>query len=181
MKKRYSKVIRTYFSDYVIWLIGVSFLFISTLIVFNRTNKFIWLIPVLFLVIYLLSIRLLTLYFRARKDLKADNIEKLTIQIATIQYDNYFNFKSKGGGMVGAIKYRIVDENHNIYLLSASKTKDNLLFFHPHPTFSLEILVLKKSRLVLSMKIIENTKTTIEARKQQRNIKRFKEVFCHYF
>ena len=60
---------------------------------------------------------------------------------------------------------------------STLNDKDNFLVLHTQPTFYLEIEVLKKSRLVLSMKIIENTKTIQETRKQQDNIKQFKKAF----
>lgn len=184
MKNRYSRIIRTYFSDYVNWLIVVSFLFIVSFIAavaFNGANKFIWLIPVLFLVIYLLATPLLILFCKAIKDLRADNIEKITIKTFAIRHDDSFTFKNRGGATVGMQKYRIIDENNNIYLLSTSNDKDNFMVLHTQPTFYLEIEVLKKSRLVLSMKIIENTKTIQETRKQQDNIKQFKKAFSHYF
>ena len=184
MKSRYSRIIRTYFSDYVNWLIVVSFLFIFSFvaaIAFNGANKFIWLIPALFLVIYLLCTPLLILFYKASKDLRTDNIEKLTIKISAIRHDDSFTFKNRGGATVGTQKYRIVDENNNIYLLSTLNDKDNFLVLHTQPTFYLEIEVLKKSRLVLSMKIIENSKIIKESCKQQDNIKQFKKAFSHYF
>lgn len=183
MKNRYSRIIHTYFSDYVNWLIVVSFLFIVSFIAavaFNGANKFIWLIPVLFLVIYLLATPLLILFCKAIKDLRADNIEKLTIKTFAIRHDDSFTFKNRGGATVGMQKYRIIDDNNNIYLLSTSNDKDNFMVLHTQPTFYLEIEVLKKSRLVLRMKIIENTKTIKETRKQD-NIKQFKKAFSHYF
>ena len=184
MKNRYSRIIRTYFSDYVNWLIAVSFLFIVSFVAtvaFNGVNKFMWLIPVLFLVIYLLSTPLLVLFYKVKKDLRADNIEKLAIKISAIQHDNSFTFKNRGGATVGMQKYRIVDENNNIYLLSTTNDKDTFVVLHTQPTFYLEIEVLKKSRLVLSMKIIENSKAIKESRKQQESIKQFKKAFSHYF
>ena len=184
MKNRDSRIIRTYFSDYVNWLIVVSVLFIVSFVAavaFNGVNRFIWLIPVLFLIIYFLSTPLLILFCKASKDLRADNIKKLTIKISAIRHDDSLTFKNRGGATVGMQKYRIVDENNNIYLLSTSNDKDNFMILHPHPTFCLEIEVLKKSRLVLSMKIIENPKTIKESHKQQDNIKHFKKAFSHYF
>ena len=184
MKNQYNRIIRTYFSDYVSWLIIVSFLFIISFvsaIAFNVANKFIWLISVLFLVIYLLTTPLLVLFCKVKKDLRADNIEKLSIKISAIQHDNSFTFKNRGGATVGMQKYRVVDENNNIYLLSTSNDKDTFVALHTQPTFYLEIEVLKKSRLVLSMKIIENSKLIKESRKQQENIKQFKKAFSHYF
>ena len=182
MKNQYKRIIRTYFSDYVKWLIMVSFLFIVLFvayIAFNGANKCIWLIPVLFLVINLLPTPLLVLFCKVKKDLRANNIEKLSIKISAIQHDNSFTFKNRGGATVGMQKYRVVDENNNIYLLSTSNDKDT--FLHTHPTFYLEIEVLKKSRLVLSMKIIENSKSIKESRKQRESIKQFKKAFSHYF
>ena len=184
MKNRYSRIIRTYFSDYVNWLIVVSFLFVvsfAAAVVFNGTNKFIWLIPVLFLTIYLLATPLLILFCKAINDLRADDIEKITIKAFAIRHDDSFTFKNRGGATVGMQKYRIVDENNNIYLLSTSNDKDNFMVLYTQPTFYLEIEVLKKSRLVLSMKIIENSKTIKETRKQQDNIKQFKKAFSRYF
>ena len=184
MENRYSRIIRTFFSDYVKWLIAVSFLFVVSFVaavVFNEANKFIWLIPVLFLIIYLLSTPLLILFCKAINDLRADDIEKITIKTFAIRHDDSFTFKNRGGATVGMQKYRIIDENNNIYLLSTSNDKDNFMVLHTQPTFCLEIEVLKKSRLVLSMKIIENSKTIKETRKQQDNIKQFKKAFSRYF
>lgn len=184
MKKQYRDIILIYFSEYVAWLLTVSFLLIVSFVaavIFSGANEFVWLIPVLFLVIYLLTVPLLILYYKVSKDIKAGDIEKLTIKILEIQYDDRFTFKNRGGATAGRIKYKIIDENHNEYLLSTSNNKDMFIMFYPHPAFDIEIEVLKKSRLVLSMKIIENFKTTKEAREQQRNIKGFQKVFSHYF
>lgn len=183
MKKRYNRVIRTYFSDYTSFLLVVSCLFIVSFVAtaaLNGANKFIWLIPILFLVIYLQSTPLLILYCKANRDLKADNIEKHTIKIGEVRYDDRFTFKNRGGAIVGRTKYRIVDDSNNIYLLSTSNNNDMFMMFHPQPTFHLEIEVLANSRLVLSMKIIEDSKTIKETR-EQHIIKHFKKVFNHYF
>jgi hypothetical protein len=183
MKNRYSKVIRTYFADYVSWLLAVFFLFIVSFaasVALNGVNKWIWVIPGLFVIIFLLSSPLLILYCKVNQDIKAGNIEKITVKTWEIQHDDRFTFKNRGGASVGRQKYRIVDENHNVYLLSTSCEKDIFMIFHPHPVFYIEIEVLKKSGLVLSMKIIENDKTTKDASKQQ-SIKHFKKIFSHYF
>lgn len=183
MKKRYSKIIRTYFSDYVRWLVAVSFLFIVSFvatIVFNGANKFIWAIPAMFLFVYFLFIPLLILYCKVSKDLKAGDIEKLTIKISEIQFDYRFPFKNRVGAALGRIKYRIIDENNNIYLLSASNDKGIFTMVQPLP--DIEIEVLKKSRLVLSMRIIGTPKTIKKTRKlQKHNIEHFKKTFSHYF
>jgi len=184
MKKQYNKVIRTYFSDYITWLLVVSFLFVASFgaaVALNGANKFTYLIPLLFLVIYLLSIPLLILYYKANRDVNAGNIEKHTIEISEIRYDDRFTFKNRGGAMVGKTKYRIVDSNNNVYLLSTSSSNDMFIAFHPQPTFRIEIEFLSNSRLVLGMKIVENSKTIKDARKQQHNFTHFKKVFNHYF
>ena len=184
MKNRYKKVIRTYFSDYVNWLLAVSFLLIVSFVAtvaLNGVNKFLWLIPVSFLIIYLLSAPLLKLYIKANKDIKSGNIEKHTIQISEIRYDDRFTFKNRGGARVGKTKYRIMDSSNNAYLLSTSNNNDIFITFHPQPTFQLEIEFLSNSRLVLSIRIVENSKTIKEVREQQHNIKHFKKVFNQYF
>ncbi len=184
MKKQYKTVIHTYFSDYVRWLLLVSFLFIVTLVTgvyFNEIDKFFWIVPVLFIIIYLSSISLLILYCKVKKDLKATNIEKITIRAFEIKDDKNFSFKKRGGAIVGKKKYNIIDENNNIYLISASNNKDWFTGIYPHPTFSLEIEVLKVSRLVLQMRVIENEETLKEPSKHQHNIKQFKKVFSQYF
>lgn len=181
MNKQYKTVIQTYFSDYVKWLLLVSFLFVVSLmasIAFNGASEFLWVIPVSFIVIYFLSIPLFILYGKVRKDIKDNNIDQITIRTFTINHDKNFNFKNRGGTTIGKTKYRIIDENNNLYLVSTSN--DNELFMCFHPNFSLEVIVLKKSRLVLQMRIIENTQTFKEAREQNHNIKHFKKIFNHY-
>ena len=184
MKNKYNSVIRNYFSDYVKWLWGVSLLFVITIIIFvavRGIDKFFWVIPVMFLIIYLLTIPLLILYCKVIKDIRACNIEKLTVKILEIQYDDNVTFKNNGGATVGRKKYKIIDENHNVYLLSTEKDKDMFFMFAPQPTFHVEIEFLKKSRLVVKMRIIENFKTITEAREQKQNIQHFRKVFRHYF
>jgi hypothetical protein len=115
------------------------------------------------------------------KDIKTSNIETIAIKISEIRYDNHVNFTNKGGATVGRTKYQIVDDKQNIYLVSAANDKDSFMTFQPQPTFSVELVYLEKSRLVISMRIIENFKTVREAQKQRQNIMRFKKVFRHYF
>jgi len=184
MEKKHTAVIRTYFSDYVKWLLLVSFLFLITLvatIAFNGVTEFFWIVPVSFIVIYLFSIPLFMLYGKAKKDIKDRNIEKIIIRTFTIDYDKNFNFENNGGATIGKTKYRIIDENNNLYLVSTSNDKDLFMGFYPDSSFSLEITVLKKSRLVLGIKILENAKTIKESREQRHNINHFKKIFNHYF
>ena len=183
MSKQYKNIIHTFFSDYLSWLVIVSVLFVISLvsvIVFAKTNGLIWIIPVLFLVIYCLSFPLLILYCKARKDLKDNNIEKLIIKIKKIEQDDTFGFKNRDGVTVGKSKYRIIDESGNYYLLSTANDKDIFIMFQPDPTLSLEIEVLKKSRLVLKMKLIDELKTKKEIKHRKNRIKHFENIFGHY-
>lgn len=160
MEKKYITVIHNYFSDYVKWILLVSFLFLTTLVItiaFIGINEFFWIIPVSFIVIYLFSAPLFMLYRKVKKDIKECNIEQITICSFTINHDKSFNFKNSGGTTIGKNKYRIIDENNNFYLISASNDKGLFMDFHSNPSFSLEVKVLKNSRLVLQMRIIENT------------------------
>lgn len=184
MKNKYNSVVRNYFSDYRKWLLGVSLLFVITVVLFvamRGIDMFFWIIPVGFFVIYLLSAPLLILYYKVSKDIKSGNIERSTIKILEIQYNDGFTFKNRGGATAGKQKYRIVDENHDVYLLSTANDKDMFFIFAPQPTFYVEIEFLKKSRLVLKMRIIEDYKTIKEAREQKQNIQQFRKVFRHYF
>ena len=183
MNKKYNNIIRNFFSDYVTWLSIVSVLFVISLvaiIISGNANGFIWIIPVLFLVIYCLSFPLLILYCKARKDLQDSNIDRLTIKITKIEQDDTFVFKNRGGATVGKRKYRIIDENGNYYLLSTANDKDMIAMFQPDPAFSVEIEVLEKSRLVLGMKLIYESRTKKESKQQKDNITHFKKAFCHY-
>lgn len=180
MKKQSHSVIRTFFSDYLSWIIILCVLFVITLvavIAFCDAKGFIWTIPVMFLFIFSFSFRLLVLYCKAKKDLKNSNIETLTIHIADIQRDDTYIFYNRGGPS-GKLKYKITDEKGNFYLLSTANDKDMFVIFHPHPTFDVEIEVLKKSRLVLRMRIIDEP--TKKVRNPNYNITQFKRVFGHY-
>lgn len=184
MKNKNNSVIRNYFSDYGKWLLVVSIIFFITvtiLVAVRGIDKFFWIIPVAFLMIYLMTTPLLILYCKVCKDIKVGNIEKITVKNWEIQFDDKTSFKNNGGATVGKQKYRIVDENDNIYLLSTANDKDMFFMFAPQPTFYVEIEFLKKSRLVLKMRIIEDYKTIKEAREQKQNIQQFRKVFRHYF
>ena len=183
MSKQYKNILRTFFSDYISWLIIISVLFVISLIsaiAFDNANGFIWIIPILFLLIYCLSFPLLILYFKARKDLRHNNIEKLMVKIMKVEQDDTFVFKNRGGATVGNRKYRIIDESGNYYLLSTINDKDIFITFQPDLTLSLEIEVLKKSRLVLKMKLIDESKTKKETRHRKNSIKHFEDIFGHY-
>ena len=184
MKNKYNGVIRNYFSDYGKWLLGVTIIFVITIILLvalRGIDQFFWIIPVGFLLIYLITTPLLIRYCKVSKDIKVGNIEKITVKILEIQYDDKYTFQVRGGAIVGKRKYKIVDENHDFYLLSTANDKDLFFMFAPQPTFHVEIEFLKKSRLVLKMRIIEDFKTIKEAREQKQNIQHFRKVFGHYF
>lgn len=156
MKNKYNSVIRNYFSDYGKWLLGVTIIFVITIILLvalRGIDQFFWVIPVMFLIIYLMTTPLLILYCKVSRDIKVGNIEKTTVKILEIQYDDRFSFKNNGGATVGKKKYKIVDENHDFYLLSTANDKDMFFMFAPQPTFHVEIEYLKKSRLVLKMRM----------------------------
>ena len=162
MSKQYKSVIRIFFSDYLSWILIVSVLFVISLvatIAFGNANGFIWIIPVIFLVIYCFSLPLLILYCKTKKDIKNRNIEQITIKNFKIEQDDTFGFKNRGGAAVGNRKYRIIDENGDYYLLSTANEKDMFIMLHVNPTFSIEIEFLKTSRLVLQMKIIDEPQT----------------------
>ncbi|MBQ8005116.1 MAG: hypothetical protein IJ303_02255 [Clostridia bacterium] len=184
MNKRYNNAIHIFFSDYLAWLLIVSVLFVISLvatIAFGNANGFIWIIPVLFLVIYCLSLPLLILYCKAKKDIKNRNIEQITIKFFKIEQDDTFGFKNRGGAAVGKRKYRIIDENGNYYLLSTANEKDMFFMFHFNPSFSIEIEFLKTSRMVLHMKIIDEPKTNKKVRvKKYNTTSDFRKIFGHY-
>ena len=184
MSKQYKSVIRTFFSDYLSWLLIVSALFVISIvatIAFGNARGFIWIIPVLFLVIYCFSLPLLILYCKAKKDIKNRNIEQITIKTFKIEQDNAFGFKNRGGAAVGKRKYRIIDENGNYYLLSTTNEKDMFFMFHINPSFSIEIEFLKISRLVLHMKIIDEPQTNNKVRtKKYDTASDFRKIFNHY-
>ena len=184
MSKQYKSVIRTFFSDYLSWLLIVSFLFIISLaltIALGNANSFIWIIPVLFLAIYCCSLPLLILYCKVKKDIKNRNIEQITIKFFKIEQDDTFGFKNRGGAAVGKRKYRIIDENGNYYLLSTANEKDMFFMFHINTSFSIEIEFLKTSRLVLHMKIIDEPQTNKKVRAKKYNAESdFREIFGHY-
>ena len=184
MRKQYKNVIRTFFSDYFNWLLIVTFLFVFSvvaIIAVGNANNFIWIVPLLFIIIYCFTFRWLILYFKTRKDLQYNNIDKLIVKILKIEQDNKLGFMNQGGATVGKRKYRIIDENGNNYLLFTKNEKDMFLIFQPDLSISVEVEVLNKSRLVLSMKLMEEPKTKKLSQKQDYNIAQFKKVFIHYF
>ena len=184
MCKRYKNVIRNFFSDYVSWLLIITLVFavsFALLIAIDHTNGIIWAFPVLFLIFYVLaSFPFLPLYCKVRKDIKKGKIDTLMIKSFKIEEDGTFQLKNKGGGIVGKRKYRIIDEQDNYYLLSASSDRYIPVVFYPGPTFFVEIEVSRTSRLVLSMKLIEDPKVKKETKPQEENRMRFIAAFSQY-
>ena len=185
MKQKNKKIIHIFFSDYFSWILVILFVFVITLaavIYSGNANGFIWIVPVSFLIILCFSFRLFLLYCKVKKDLKYNNIETLTIRIVDIRQDNTLGFVNNGGANIGKRKYRIIDENDNYYLLSASNDRELPFVFCPDsPAFFVEIVFLKSSRLALGIKIIDQSKMSKEAREQKNNLLQFKKVFSHYF
>ena len=189
MKKPYSRIVHHYFSEYVSMILtlflvfAVSFVGIAAISGFNQT---IWLIPLVFLFLCLLYTPFFRSYIRAYRELKAENTEKRKIKISEIIIDEKASLYAKHRHspvrrLAGKEKYKMIDENQNVYLLTAANDKVRFIGFHPMPTFYVVIEFLKESGLVLSMKLIENTKSVKEKREQERNIRFFKSAFCHYF
>ena len=90
MNKKYNNVIHIFFSDYLAWLLIVSSLFVVSCVLaiaFGKAQGFIWIIPILFLVIYCSSLQLLVLYCKVKKDIKDRNIEHITIKNFKIEQD----------------------------------------------------------------------------------------------
>ena len=105
MKEKYNSVIRTYFSNYVTWLLIVTLLFIVSVVTAIAIRGFhnqILLYIVAFLIIYSLSAPLLILYFKARKDIKTGNIETISIKISEIRYDIWDKLSLYTGGCYGS-------------------------------------------------------------------------------
>ena len=184
MNKKYNNVIHIFFSDYLAWLLIVSSLFVVSCVLaiaFGKAQGFIWIIPVLFLVIYCFSLPLLILYCKTKKDIKNRNIEQITIKNFKIEQDDTFGFKNRGGATVGKRKYRLIDENGDYYLLSTANEKNMFFMLHFNPTFSIEIEFLKTSRLVLQMKIIDEPQTNKKGRAKKYNTASdFRKIFSHY-
>ena len=129
MNKKYNNVIHIFFSDYLAWLLIVSSLFVVSCVLaiaFGKAQGFIWIIPVLFLVIYCCSLQPLVLYCKVKKDIKDRNIEHITIKSFKIEQDGTFGFKNRGGAAVGKRKYRIIDENGNYVICGGDFNKDLL-------------------------------------------------------
>ncbi|MBQ1281916.1 MAG: hypothetical protein IIY16_06690, partial [Oscillospiraceae bacterium] len=184
MKKKYNHIIRAYFSDYAEWLLLWTALFlvsVAAMIAIRGMSQLVYVCIVCFLIIFLLPAPLLVRYCKAARDIKTGGIASRTIIISEIQCDNRFNFKNNGGAIIGRTRYRMVDENKNVYLLAAANKKETYIGFHRQPEFSVELVYLEKSRLVVRMRIAENYKTVKEARKRKNNIANFKKVFRHYF
>ena len=72
MQRNNKKVIKNYFSDYITWLIFTTSLMIvsfTAALIFNASNRFIWVIPAVLGIMYMLSLPLLILYIKVRKDM----------------------------------------------------------------------------------------------------------------
>lgn len=180
MKKEYKAVIRAFFSDYACWLFGVTALLAAAFAIGMRggIGGGVWVIPILLLLLYALSAPLFVLYCKAKRDMKNGQVEKVLVQAAVLLEDARLNFRNRGGAIVGKKKYRIIDENGNVYLLSASDNRDALAVWQPACDFPLEIEVLKQARLVLHMRVAE---PAAGAHAERRDRSAFRQKFSLYF
>ena len=180
MKNQDSRVIRSYFAQTFSWLLSVSILFaviLVPLILYGGMTFHICIFSAGYLIVCFCVTPQLFLYYKARKDIKAENIETLVIQVSELQIDHRHNMR----GTTGETRYRLLDENQNVYLLVAGKTEETLVILQSPSNFRVELRYLKNAGLVLNMKLIEDLETVKEERNQRKNRMRFKRVFVHYF
>lgn len=152
-------IFRKYFSDLYKWIFAVTVLFVITYTVellggWNISWGRYWIIPVCFLVIYLLILPFYILFFSAVKEMKKDCIQEATVLVQAIVRDKKYNFYNKGGAMVGKEKCILIDSNDNEYRV----VLDQRIIVEMHPSeyyknAQVVIRYLPKSRIALHMKL----------------------------
>ena len=155
----YRGIFRKYFSDYTKWNVVYLFLFLITLLIDRKWGSSwgrYWLIPSLFLGIWLIALKLHVFYFQAQNELNHNKIQEKAIHVESLLLDKQYNFINDGGALVGLEKNVIVDTEGNKYRLMRdrvsvlSQSQDYYCGAH------VQLLYLEKTHLILHMKLLSS-------------------------
>ena len=110
-----------YFRDYIKWnVVAISLFLIAFIIGFfvDAWGKY-WIVPILFLIFKLMTIRYDVLFFTAIKDLKQNSVKESSICVHTVIRDKKFTLNSRGVE-VGDEKCLLIGSDGSEYRVSAN-------------------------------------------------------------
>ena len=167
MKEKYNKILNSYFSDLMQFVVILTVLFVvCAVLVFIINGMNIWNIFVVavYLLIMALFIKPFIIYFKSDKDLEKERYEAESIEIKSISRDTAGNLYLKDG-LSGNVKY-VLNTDKGEFLLSeqrikGSKQLSSKTILINDTTF--DIVYLKQSRIIVDMKpttVFEDDETT---------------------
>ncbi len=167
MKEKYNKILNSYFSDLMQFVVILTVLFVvCAVLVFIINGMNIWNIFVVavYLLIMALFIKPFIIYFKSDKDLEKERYETESIEIKSISRDTAGNLYLKDG-LSGNVKY-VLNTDKGEFLLSeqrikGSKQLSSKTILINDTTF--DIVYLKQSRIIVDMKpttVFEDDETT---------------------
>jgi hypothetical protein len=117
-----SSMTKKYFKDYFRWnLVLVALLSVAFTVglCVDMWGKY-WIIPAVFLLIKLMSIRYDILFITAVRDLKQNHIKTVSVTIREAVHDKKYQYQSRGV-MIGEEKCLLIDAEGLQYRVSANK------------------------------------------------------------
>jgi len=116
-------MMKKYFKDYFRWNLGLIALLsvaFTVGICVDMWGKY-WIIPVVFLLIKLMSIRYDILFITAVKELKQKRTAEVSVTVSEAVHDKKYQYQNRGGAMVGDEKCLLIGTDGLQYRVSANK------------------------------------------------------------
>ena len=167
MKEKYTKVVNSYFSDLLQFvLILTGFFIVCAVLAFIINGMNIWniLVVVVYLLLMAFLLKPIIIYFKSDKDIEKEEYEQVSVEIESVLRDKSANLYMKDG-LSGNVKYVLKTDNGD-FLLSEQREKgsknlksETILI----KDTSFDIVYLKRSRIIVDMKpttVFEDEETT---------------------
>lgn len=156
MKDKYTKVVNSYFSDLLQFVLILTGLFIVCAVlafIINGMNIWNIFVVVVYLVIMAFVIKPIIIYFKSDKDIEKEEYESASVEIESISRDRVSNLYIKDG-LSGNVKY-VLKTDQGEFLVSEQREKgsknlksETILI----KDASFDIVYLKRSRIIVDMK-----------------------------
>ncbi len=156
MKDKYTKVVNSYFSDLLQFVLILTGLFIVCAVlafIINGMNIWNIFVVVVYLLLMAFVIKPIIIYFKSDKDIEKEEYESAPVEIESIARDRASNLYIKDG-LSGNVKY-VLKTDQGEFLVSEQRAKgsknlksETILI----KDASFDIVYLKRSRIIVDMK-----------------------------
>lgn len=181
MTPKYKKIVKEYFKNTKVWLIGMLAFTVFVIVLavaliwhgdYSRIAKSVWTILIPLVSLYQ-SRHMIPFWLKSKKDLKNSNIATKRITVDQVGIDVDHNFAVKGSKIVGRTKFAIVDSDGQFYHIYPAKGKKMVLDSIIEGT-TMNVTYLKNTFIVLEIQLDfrDSTNPVFD---------NFKNMFPHYF